>query len=451
MSLRWRIAIALAVLAAATTITVGIIGYVTTRQRLVEEVDRSLEQAMGALRLERDGRIAVPSRGLLDVYVQVLDDDGVVLDAAGDASYEPGDASEDVIGDPRRATVETVDTAFGEMRVRTQGLSSGAVQVARSLRETASVLADVRWRTMLLVVVVSAVAAALGWVLARSVTRPLVRLTRAATDVEQSGRLDVEVPVAGRDEVGQLGTAFNGMLGALAASRADQQRLVEDAGHELRTPLTSLRTNLAVLRRHPDLDPATRDQVVNDLHVETEELVGLVEEVVALARGVNDDAPERDISLGDLARAVAERAERRFGRSVTVTADDSTVRAAYPALERAVSNLVDNAAKFDRSGAPIEIEVCAGAVTVLDRGPGIPPGDDEQVFNRFYRAESARSLPGSGLGLSIVREVAERYGGSVHAGGRDGGGAAVGLRLPMSPVTSPWPTVAPVTEDAGER
>ena len=136
-------------------------------------------------------------------------------------------------------------------------------------------------------------AAALGWLIARTVTGPLVRLTRAATDVQRSGRLDVEVPVRGHDEVGRLGDAFNGMLGALAASRDDQRRLVEDAGHELRTPLTSVRTNLAVLRRHPDLDPETRAKVLDDLHAETEELVGLVEEVVALARGLDRRDPAR--------------------------------------------------------------------------------------------------------------------------------------------------------------
>ena len=165
------------------------------------------------------------------------------------------------------------------------------LQVGRPLDENARVLHDLKTQTMLLVVLVTAAAAALGWLIARTVSGPLARLTRAASDVEQSGRLDVEVPVGGKDEVGRLGAAFNGMLGALAASRDDQRRLVEDAGHELRTPLTSVRTNLAVLRRHPDLDAATRAKIIDDLHAETEELVGLVEEVVALARGATDGAP----------------------------------------------------------------------------------------------------------------------------------------------------------------
>jgi two-component system sensor histidine kinase MprB len=449
VSLRWRIAIALAALAAAATLSVGIISYVTTRDRLIQEVDRSLEVATSELRLRR-GRINVPAgRGLLGLFVQSVDRNGTVIDATDDQPFPTGDVDALLAGQKPGGQIETVDSDHGELRVRSVLLPGGtaAVQIARSMEETESVLADVRRRTAFLVLVVAAVAAALGWILARSVTGPLTRLTRAATDVERSGRLDVQVPVGGRDEVGQLGTAFNSMLGALAASRADQQRLVEDAGHELRTPLTSVRTNVAILRRHKDLDEATRDQVLGDLHQETEELVGLVEEVVELAKGVNSDLPASDVELGPLADVVARRAERRLGREVVVSDDGSIVRAAGPAVERAISNLVDNAAKFDPSGGPIEIEITGGAVVVHDRGPGIPPGDEEQVFQRFYRAEAARSLPGSGLGLAIVREVAERYDGEVTATARPGGGASVGLRLPLAtpfPAPSaPSPTVRP--------
>jgi two-component system sensor histidine kinase MprB len=442
VSLRWRIAIALAALAAAATLSVGIISYVTTRDRLIQEVDRSLEVATSELRLRR-GRINVPAgRGLLGLFVQSVDRNGTVIDATDDQPFPTGDVDALLAGQKPGGQIETVDSDHGELRVRSVLLPGGtaAVQIARSMEETESVLADVRRRTAFLVLVVAAVAAALGWILARSVTGPLTRLTRAATDVERSGRLDVQVPVGGRDEVGQLGTAFNSMLGALAASRADQQRLVEDAGHELRTPLTSVRTNVAILRRHKDLDEATRDQVLGDLHQETEE-------VVELAKGVNSDLPASDVELGPLADVVARRAERRLGREVVVSDDGSIVRAAGPAVERAISNLVDNAAKFDPSGGPIEIEITGGAVVVHDRGPGIPPGDEEQVFQRFYRAEAARSLPGSGLGLAIVREVAERYDGEVTATARPGGGASVGLRLPLAtpfPAPSaPSPTVRP--------
>jgi two-component system sensor histidine kinase MprB len=429
VGLRWKIVVALAAVAAATTISLSVLSYRATSVRLMQEVDRSLVEAFGDVR-PRLGAVFV-SPNILPVFVvQSLDRAGRPLDSTAD-EMAPGPGA-DVAGRAGEQRFNTIDTDDGDFRALTVGTGAGAIQVMRSLEENEAVLADLRRQTIILVAVVTAAAALVGWLLARTFTGPLVRLTRAASEVRRSGRLDVDIPVSGNDEVGRLGTAFDGMLDALAASRAEQQRLVQDAGHELRTPLTSVRTNLAVLRRHPDLDPETRRKVLDDLHTEVEELVVLLEEVVALAQGAVDDTPPTRVELGPLARAVAERAERRHGRVVVVTADQSAVVAPLPAVERAVSNLVDNAAKFDQTGGPIEVVVEAGAVTVLDRGPGIPLGDESRVFDRFYRAEGARSRPGSGLGLSIVRDVAVRNGGSVISSPRPGGGAVVGFRLPVT-------------------
>ena len=429
MSLRWRIALALAAIAAGATISVGVASYRATATRLLEEVDSSLHQAW--VKIEDSPRSSLSDPGLLSAFtVQLVEPDGDVL-VRGDA-ITPGPGVDKARDRPEWWSYDTVDVDGAGYRVVSGILPSGSVlQVARPLEENERVLHDLRNRMILLVGLVTVTAAALGWLIARTVSGPLVRLTRAATDVQRSGHLDVEVPVGGHDEVGRLGDAFNGMLGALAASRDDQRRLVEDAGHELRTPLTSVRTNLAVLRRHPDLDPETRAKVLDDLHAETEELVGLVEEVVALARGLTDETAPEPVELGALATVVAARARRRHGRAVTVVHDGSVVMAPPPALERAVSNLVDNAAKFDPSSGPIDIEIADGRLVVMDRGPGIAATDVGRVFDRFFRAEDARSRPGSGLGLSIVREVVERAGGTVEAAARPDGGAAVGFRLPV--------------------
>jgi two-component system sensor histidine kinase MprB len=432
VSLRWRIALALAAIAAGTTMAVGVASYRATSTRLLQEVDSSLYQAW--TKIEQNPRSSLRDPGLLAVYVvQAVEPDGDVVANQGNDPIDTGPGVADARERPGAWSYDTVAVGGIDVRLVSKQLPSGTVlQVGRSLMENQRVLHDLRNRTMLLVGLVTLAAAALGWLIARTVSGPLVRLTRAATDVQKSGRLDVEVPVGGHDEVGRLGDAFNGMLGALAASRDDQRRLVEDAGHELRTPLTSVRTNLAVLRRHPDLDPETRAQVLDDLHAETEELVGLVEEVVSLARGLTDESPAELVELGALATVVAGRARRRHGRAVTVVDDGSVVVAPTPALDRAISNLVDNAAKFDASGEPIEIEIEAGRLVVQDRGPGISPDDISRVFDRFYRSQDARSRPGSGLGLSIVREVVERAGGTVEASNRPGGGAVVGFRLPLA-------------------
>jgi two-component system sensor histidine kinase MprB len=430
VSLRWKVALSMALVALASTVAVGFIGYRSTSVRLIDEVDRSISQA-AALLPNRDGRFVVPSRGPLSAYwVRALDVEGSVLGTTFEADLPVGDVERGVL-DTGGAAFTTVSGEDASYRVQTIGVRGGGIQVARSLEETDRVLSDLRQRTIILVIVVSVAAAALGWLIAGSVVAPLRRLTRAAEDVAESGRLDVEVP-GGTDEVGRLGSAFAQMLGALGRSRDEQQRLVEDAGHELRTPLTSLRTNLAVLQRHPDMPDDMRRRIFSDLDGEVAELTDLVNEVVTVASGATDGQPVERLDPVVVAAEVADRVGRRRGRSISVVGSPgSTVEVSPTGLDRAISNLLENACKFDGGDGPIELVVERGTVTVLDRGPGIDEDDIPKVFDRFHRADSARSMPGSGLGLAIVRDFAERAGGTVFARNRaDGGGAAIGFTLP---------------------
>ncbi len=231
------------------------------------------------------------------------------------------------------------------------------------------------------------------------------------------------------------------MRGARAASRAPQHQLVQDAGHELRTPLTSLRTNVSVLRRYEGLSSDSRQQLLDDLDSESRELTALVNELVDLATDRRDDEVPQTEVLRTVADRVAERARRRTGREIVVDADDSTASIRVHAFERAVQNLVDNAVKFAPNG-PIEISVRRGTVAVRDHGPGLEAGDEDKIFERFYRAVASRSLPGSGLGLSIVRSVADSHGGTVSAANAAGGGALIGIQLPVEPAPLPPPTGA---------
>ncbi len=368
------------------------------------------------------------------------------------------DSAREVIGHSHRSEWATTSVDGKDYRVYTIGAPSGAVQIARGLDEVDAVLDDVRKRTLILVFLVSVAAAAMGWLIAGTVTAPVRRLTKAAEDVGTSGRLDVEVPGTGSDEVGRLGAAFRRMLDALALSRAEQQRLVQDAGHELRTPLTSLRTNLAVLRRHPGMEPAMQRQILDDLDSEVVELTDLVNELVTVASGELSDQPIEALELDELASDVAVRVSRRRSRDVTVSASagmsarSSIVSGPRAGLDRAISNLIDNACKFDQSGGPIEVRVDGGSLTVLDRGPGIPETDLTKVFDRFHRADSARAMPGSGLGLAIVREVVERMDGTVRAENRSGGGLSIGFDVPtVSPSTPAAPVAAPTATGATDR
>ena len=156
----------------------------------------------------------------------------------------------------------------------------------------------------------------------------------------------------------------------------------------------------------------------------------LVDELVELALAQRVDEAEQPVDLAALARTVAARVQRRSTRAIEVDADRSVVHGRRQRLERAVGNLLENAVKFDAAGdEPVRLHVRGGRVVVLDRGPGIAPADTRRVFDRFYRAEQARGLPGSGLGLSIVKDIAEEHGGTAFAESRRGGGAAVGFQL----------------------
>jgi len=451
MSLRVKLVVALVLLSALATIAIGVSTYVTTADRLHNEVDSSLTSAVSGIvdRTQRDGHTPdlvgrrpggpdgdEPS-SFDQVSVQVLGPTGALVLIPNSGALPVDEQDVALAGGTDHSSWQWRDVTIGgeSYRLVTAPLGSraGAVQGARSLAESDRVLESLRNRTLLATLVVTLVAAAAGWLIARQITRRLVRLTGTAEHVAETGQLDVAVPVGGGDEVGRLAIAFNEMLDALAQSKQDQHRLVQDAGHELRTPLTSLRTNISVLQRYADLEPDTRAKVFDDLAGETRELTDLVNELVELATDRRSDEPEQAVILADAAERVAGRARRRTDNPIVVSADDSVVTGRPQAIERAMSNLVDNAAKFtDDPTAPIELVVSDGRVEVRDRGPGIAPGDLGHVFDRFYRAVGARSRPGSGLGLSIVRDVAESHGGTVFAEARAGGGAVVGFVLPTS-------------------
>jgi two-component system, OmpR family, sensor histidine kinase MprB len=338
-----------------------------------------------------------------------------------------------------RARVRTINIGNDRYRMATVGVAGiGGVQAARNTEENSRVLNDLVRHLAFLVLGTVLTAALAGWMLARSATRRLRSLTATATAIAQTGALTQ--PVAGvgkgRDETTQLANAFDQMITALATSRDQQQRLVEDASHELRTPLTSLRTNLAVLPKMDRLPADDRDRLVSDVRSEVEELVILVEELVQHATEARGDEQPEQVSVSETARSVIDRVHRRTGRQITLRADDSEVWVPPASLERALLNLVNNAAKFSPADTEIAIDITAGSMTVTDQGAGISPEDLPHVFDRFYRATDKRDLPGSGLGLAIVSEVATRWGGSVSAKNIEPHGAAVTLTLPPSPPKS---------------
>ncbi|AWT44762.1 MULTISPECIES: HAMP domain-containing sensor histidine kinase [Streptomyces] len=452
VSLRTTFAVSFAAVTAVVTVLVGILSY-NAAARLVRVdqqsvFDEVVQDVRGEVRRHsmtpEDFSSSAPGHDVVRparTNVQVLGPDGQVSDGGRPAL--PVTAADRAVAAAvtagRLAVHKDVDVGSDIYRVATVSLGGGrgAVQVAQEFSDTEDLLRALQQRTLITMAAVVVLAGLFGWWLARRITRRLVVLTAAAEDVARTRRLGIQVPVTGYDEVGRLGRAFDRMLGRLAQSEEDQRRLVQDAGHELRTPLTSLRTNISLLRRIDELPPEAREELVADLGQEARELTDLVNELVDLAAGQSDNEPPQQVDLADIAEDVAGLARRRTGREIVLRASGDTTAYGRPGLlQRALSNLVENAAKFDRDGtAPIEISVAGPAVPgtvrveVLDRGPGITDTDLLRVFDRFYRAPDARSLPGSGLGLSIVREVALAHGGAPFAAHREGGGSIIGFTV----------------------
>jgi two-component system sensor histidine kinase MprB len=224
--------------------------------------------------------------------------------------------------------------------------------------------------------------------------------------------------------------SFNTMLAALQESQRAQRQLVADASHELRTPLTSLRTNIEVLARDRALPAGERERLLNDVVEQLGEMTTLIAELIELARGEQHPAETEDVRLDLLASEAVDRARRnRPGIVFKADVEQSVVHGVPTTIERALGNLIDNAAKWSPAGGEVEVVVRGSEVTVRDHGPGIDEQDLPYVFDRFYRAASARKMPGSGLGLAIVRQVAEAHGGEVRAERAQGGGTLMRLRL----------------------
>lgn len=437
VSLKWRIAVAMALISSLATVTFAVASFRSTRDRLYAEVDQSLVDLDPLLSGRRVGADAFPDGGQFGGYfTQVATTDGTVIQS----TFAIPIALRAVAASNRRgvavSSFQTVEADGVEYRVRSTAFDRGTVSIGRSLGETNRVLRSLRNRSILLIALVAALAGGAGIWISTRVTASLRRLTDAADSVASTGRpaaafkaLGPDAFPDGGDEVGRLGAGFDRMLRALVRSEQDQQRLVEDAGHELRTPLTSIRTNLDMLRRYPSMDVTDRDAIIDDLRAETAELTGLVNEIVSVAAGEATDEEFTSFDLGDLVQSVADRYHRRTGRVIDVTVDGGAGRSMVTAqrsnVQRAVSSLLDNAQKFDPSESDIEVSVRATRVTVADRGPGLSPEETDRVFERFHRSAAARSVPGSGLGLAIVREVARRHGGDAEAVNRPGGGAAV--------------------------
>jgi two-component system sensor histidine kinase MprB len=457
MTLRMRIAavaslsVALAVLAAA----IGL--YVAVRSDLRGEIDAQLrtrarliagpsgaarefrtgQPPAGGVTLFGDpsaaGRARLPGKvqpapfGAASGYVQFLAAGGHVFVPGGQGGSAPiavtaADRRIATAGHGSRLTDRRIKGT--ELRVLTVATGAGsALMIARPLTEVEHELSHLLLILLLIGIAGIVLAALLGMLVARTALAPIARFTSRTETLSGSLDLSSRLEVRGRDELGRLAESFNATLDALERSVSAQRHLIADASHELRTPIASLRANIQVLAEADRLPPEEQQSLRDDVIGELDGLTALVGDVVELARGAEPPPSLDDVRLDEVVEAAVAAGRRRGGVSFELDLQPTVVSGAADRIGRAVSNLIDNARKWSPPDGEVEVALRDGVLSVRDHGPGFDEADLPYVFDRFYRAESARGQPGSGLGLAIVRQAAESCGGFAEARNAPDGGA----------------------------
>ncbi len=441
MSFRLRLTVLTSLAVAVAIVGASFVVYYTDRHQLIDQVDSDLSSAQDLppvypiVRPFLKGRVR--ARGVTEVGIT--------------PPYHPNGHFRIVL--PRSATAVQVDVkrrkfavANGKTskrfstktikgvptRLLTLASPNETVTISRSLADVDRNLAHLRWLLLFISLGGIGAAALLGALVSGRAVAPLRRLTETTERIVETGDLTRRTGRRGRDEISRLSARLDELLASLEASLRTQRQLVADASHELRTPLATLRANVELLADPGELDGKERGELLADVRDELESMTTLVGELVELARGEEADAAPREFRLDEVVQTAVDRAAKRApGLSFRTRLEPSLVTGVPERIERAVSNLLDNARKWSPAGETVDVTVRDGQVEVRDRGPGIAAEDLPLVFNRFYRSPEARGMPGAGLGLAIVKQIADAHGGSVTADRASDGGTI--LRLHLSP------------------
>jgi two-component system OmpR family sensor kinase len=411
----------------------------------------------------------IDPRSSVDIFLVVLADDGTQLSATGDVGGTPLAVPATVLTAARRdgTAAGSVPLAGGQPdeSVRLQvrrwtrpdlGLA-GFVVAAQTSRKVSQ---DRAGLVVLFVVsgLITFVAAAIAvWVATGRALRPLRQMAVMADEVGRSQDLGRRLPdVSTKDTVGRLTTSFNAMMDRLqeayarvASALAAQQRFTADASHELRTPLTTIRNNAEFLLAQPQARPADRAEALADIAAESVRMSRLIENLLTLARADGGVQFTRvPVDLGVLAESVCRQAAAQHpGREIGFAGTPArAVAGDEDLLRQLLWILLDNAVKFTAAGGRVWVAVtqrgAAVVLTVADDGIGLPPGQTQRIFDRFYRAEESRSGTGAGLGLAIAAWIVTEHGGTVIAANNDRGGATFSVELPAALTPAPSLTSA---------
>ncbi|MFT3888557.1 MAG: HAMP domain-containing sensor histidine kinase [Arachnia sp.] len=445
-SLQWRLALLTGLSVALSVIVVGGATFTVARWSLVEQLDNELtsvaQDASDAIaaNLPNMGGLSAGTIGATNGLLAMVQADGVVTQMPGQAQELPVGPDEITVARMQvGSSARTIDTDGQRYRLVAVPLQVDgqlyAVMFARPMTSLDSTLSSL-WLVLLTAGVLGIVTTTIAalWN-ARAVLAPVRRLSQAVTSVTQTDQLN-PIRIYGRDDLGALTQSFNTMLKSLQQSREQQRQLIADAGHELRTPLTSMRTNVELLVADEAtgmLPEGARAEVLGDVAAQLGEFSALVGDLVALTRDDHLQRPHEPLDMAEVTEAAISRARRRGpGIVFDVQMEPTPIMGDPSTLERAITNLLDNAVKFSPPDGTITVRLEDGALTIIDQGPGIDEDDLPLIFDRFFRSDKARNTPGTGLGLAIVAHTAAAHGGTVRASNEPGSGAKFVLRLPLT-------------------
>ncbi len=428
-ALSWRakvvIAVAVAVLAGVLLSSATI--YIVVRHDLYHRVDAALRRENDLVLQNGISEIVKPRKATLarlselPTLVQLVNSKGDVIAAQNASVHLPVTSlARRVAGGDGRISGSFDDLTISGIPVRMLVAPYGNGQAIEVIKPVGSIQNELD-RLLVVLVIVSSTgvlfALLLGLLVAGAALRPIRRLTRAVERVEKTGDLHERIEVGKQDEIGRLASALNSMLGVLETTQRAQRQLVADASHELRTPLAGLRTNVEVLAESESLPPTERVQLVDDIRLQFDNLTALISDLVDLARedeGVKADEPYEVVYLDDIVMTSINRLKLAYPDILVENNVEVTpLRGSRARLERAVFNILDNAAKWSPAGKPIQVNLVGNELSVRDSGPGMSSRDLEHAFDRFYRGQASRRVPGFGLGLAITRRIVESHGGSI--------------------------------------
>lgn len=436
----------LAVIALGVPLAINLSARVNAEVRTQAQAQADLVAATAADLLGADQRtplqtLAQNASGSVRGRVLIVDARGVVLaDSSGPAqlgtSYASRPEIQRALGGRQYQVARSSQTLGQEILATAVPIvhdarTAGAVRITQSISAVHSAVRRARFVVILIGLIVLALGLAAGAVIAAQVARPIGRLEQVARRVTQ-GDLTARAEVEGSTEQRSLAASFNEMTGRIERLLDAQRDFVADASHQLRTPLTGLRLRLEEARALE-----LREDVAAELDaamVEVDRLAHTVAELLVLSRAGERRVAGTMVELDDLLAAAAERwRATALERGIELVWRDEgggSVWVARADAERALDALVENAMNYSPYGSAVELVSGPGRIEVRDRGPGLADEERDAVFERFHRGRAGVAGPaGSGLGLSIARELARDWDGEVTLENRAGGGAVATLSL----------------------